>query len=70
MAVQLRAALRKNLEGWREGVHPPWRDVGGDVSLAFENGGAKLVLEPWEPIFPARLRQPWASHSASIFDAP
>ena len=70
MAVQPRAALRENLEGWQEDIHPPWRDVVGDVLLAFENVDPKLELEPWEPIFPARLRQTWASPSASFFDAP
>ena len=70
MAVQPRAALMESLKGWQEDVHPPWRDVVGDVSLPFENVDPKFELEPWEPILPARLRQPWASPSASFFDAP
>ena len=54
MAMGLRAALRETLKGWKEDIHPPWRDVVGDVALAFDDVDPTLELEPWEPIFPAR----------------
>ena len=54
MAMQLGAALRDTLEGWQADLHPPWRDVVGDVALAFGDVGPALELDLWEPIFPAR----------------
>ena len=71
--MQLRAALREMLEGWHEDIHPPWRDVIGDVSLAFDAVDAALELEPWEPIFPARRGRslpgaPAGAHMLRAFD--
>ncbi len=73
MAMQLRTALREMLEGWHEDIHPPWRDVIGDVSLAFDAVDAALALEPWEPIFPARRGRsfpgaPAGAHMLRAFD--
>lgn len=73
MAVQLRAALRETLEGWKEDIHPPWRDVIADVALGFEQVDAALELDPWEPIFPARRSRmfpgaPVRAHMLSAFD--
>ena len=73
MAMQLRAALRETLEGWREDIHPPWRDVIADAALGFEQVNATLELEPWEPIFPARRGRmfpgaPAGAHMLSAFD--
>lgn len=71
--MQLRAALREMLEGWHEDIHPPWRDVIGDVSLAFEDVAPTLALEPWEPIFPVRRGRsfpgaPAGAHMLRAFD--
>ena len=52
--MQLGAALRDTLEGWQADLHPPWRDVVGDVTLAVGDVDSTLEIEPWEPIFPAR----------------
>ena len=73
MTMQLRAALRETLKGWQENIHSPWRDIVGDVSLAFENVDSKLDLEPWEPIFPARRGRnfpgaPAGTHMLRAFD--
>ena len=73
MANRLRSALRETLEGWREDLHPPWREVAGDVSLAFEDVDPALELEPWEPIFPARRGKnfpgaPSGAHLLRAFD--
>ena len=71
--MQLKAALRKTLEGWHEDIPPPWRDVVGDVALGFEQVDATLELEPWEPIFPARRGRnfpgaPAGAHMLRAFD--
>ena len=73
MAIQLRAALRETLQGWHEDIHPPWRDVVGGVSLAFEDVDPALALEPWEPVFPARRGRrfpgaPAGAHMLRAFD--
>ena len=73
MANRLRSALRETLEGWQEDIHPPWRKVVGDVSLAFEDVDPKLEIEPWEPIFPARRNRhfpgaPSGAHMLRAFD--
>ena len=52
--MPLRTALRETLEGWQADIDPHWRDVVGDVDLAFDDVDPALELEPWEPIFPAR----------------
>ena len=71
--MNLGEALRETLEGWQADISPPWRDVVGDVSLAFENVDHKLELEPWEPIFPARRGRnfpgaPPGAHMLRAFD--
>jgi uracil-DNA glycosylase len=71
--MQLRSALRDNLEGWHGEIHPPWRDVVRTVSLAFDDVDPSLELEPWEPIFPARRGQifpgaPAGAHMLRAFD--
>ena len=73
MARRLKSALREALEGWQEDIHPPWRDVVGDVSLAFGDVDPTLELEPWEPIFPARRGRvfpgaPAGAHMLRAFD--
>ena len=73
MARRLKSALREALRGWQEDIHPPWRDVVGDVSLAFGDVDPTLELEPWEPIFPARRRRvfpgaPAGAHMLRAFD--
>ena len=71
--MQLRTALRETLEGWQADLPPPWRDVVDDVALGFEQVDPTLELEPWEPIFPARLGRtfpgaPAGAHMLSAFD--
>ncbi|MDE0204116.1 MAG: hypothetical protein OXK73_16975 [Rhodospirillaceae bacterium] len=71
--MQLRTALRETLEGWQGDLDPHWRDVVGDVDLAFDAVDPKLELEPWEPIFPARRGRtfpgaPAGAHMLRAFD--
>ena len=69
--MQLRAAFRETLKGWQEDFASPWRDVVGDISLAFGDVDPALELEPWEPIFPARRGRsfPGAPAGAHMFRA-
>ena len=71
--MQLGAALRDTLEGWQADLPPPWRDVVGDVALAFGDVDPALELDPWEPIFPARRGRafpgaPAGAHMLRAFD--
>ena len=71
--MPLRAALRETLEGWQADVDPLWRDVVGNVDLAFDDVDPALELKPWEPIFPARRCRtfpgaPAGSHMLRAFD--
>lgn len=73
MAMPLRTALRETLEGWQADVDPHWRDVVGDVELAFDDVDPALELEPWEPVFPARRGltfpgAPAGAHMLRAFD--
>lgn len=73
MAIRLRAALRETLRGWHQDIDPAWREVVRDVALAFDDVGAALELEPWEPIFPARRGRvfpgaPAGAHMLRAFD--
>ena len=73
MAKQLRTALRETLDGWQGDLDPLWRDVVGDVDLAFDAVDSALELEPWEPIFPARRGRtfpgaPAGAHMLRAFD--
>ncbi len=54
MAIRLVDALRETLEGWIEDIDPAWRPIVADVTLGFDDVDPDLMLEPWEPIFPAR----------------
>ena len=61
------------LEGWQGDVDPLWRDVLGNVDLAFDDVDSALELEPWEPIFPARRGRtfpgaPAGAHMLRAFD--
>ena len=71
--MQLTAALRETLDGWKADVDPLWRDVIRDVDLAFDDVDPALQLEPWEPIFPARRGRvfpgaPGRAHMLRAFD--
>ena len=71
--VRLKEALRETLEGWQEDAALPWRALAGGVELAFEAVDSALVLEPWEPIFPARRGRafpgaPPGAHMLRAFD--
>lgn len=54
MTIRLRDALRETLEGWIDDIDPAWRPVINGVTLGFDDVDPDLMLEPWEPIFPAR----------------
>jgi uracil-DNA glycosylase len=54
MPHRLVEAMREVLEGWQADLPMPWREVLDDVALGFGDMDEGLVLEPWEPIFPAR----------------
>ena len=73
MAMNLGEALRETLEGWQADISPPWREVVGDVVLDFKAVDPTLVLETWEPIFPARRGHvfpgaPSGAHMLRAFD--
>ena len=71
--MQLRAALRETLKGWQQDIASPWHEVVGDVALGFADVEARLELEPWEPILPARRGRrlpgaPAGAHMLRAFD--
>jgi uracil-DNA glycosylase len=59
------------LAGWREDLDPAWRDLVADAELGYDRVDQSLVLEPWEPVFPARRGRtyPGAPKGAHIFRA-
>jgi uracil-DNA glycosylase len=71
MRTGLRDAMRAVLADWRSDLDPAWRQVVEAVELAFDEIDADLVLEAWEPIFPARRGKlfPGAPRSAHLFRA-
>ena len=73
MAMQLRAALQENLEGWHDDIAPAWHAIVRDIKLAFDAVDPTLELEPWEPIFPTRRSRtfpgaPAGAHMLRAFD--
>lgn len=71
MSVALNDAMREVLADWSTDIDPKWRPVLADVELGFDRMDADLVLEPWEPVFPARRGRvfPGAPKGAHIFRA-
>jgi len=73
MAQALHEAMREILSGWRDDLEPAWRAVLGDVEPAHDAIDAALVLEAWEPVFPARRGRaypgaPKGAHMLRAFD--
>ncbi|MBN8993942.1 MAG: uracil-DNA glycosylase [Rhizobiales bacterium] len=63
--------MRDILAGWRDDLDAPWRRVVAGTELGFDAMDPALVLEPWEPVFPARRgrRYPGAPAGAHVFRA-
>jgi uracil-DNA glycosylase len=73
MPMPLRDALRETLEGWQSDLEPAWQPVAQGVALGFDAVDPSLMLEPWEPIFPARRGKkfpgaPPGAHMLRAFD--
>lgn len=73
MPIRLVDALRETLDGWIEDIDPAWRPIVEGVRLGFDDIDPDLMLEPWEPIFPARRGrvfpgQPKGAHMLRGFD--
>lgn len=73
MPSRLVDALRETLSGWQGDLAPAWATVLADVTLDFAAIDADLVIEPWEPIFPARRGKtfpgaPTGAHALRAFD--
>ena len=58
MTVSLRSALGETLDGWKTDLSPAWGQVLAGVEPDIDAVDAALTVEAWEPIFPARKRQP------------
>ncbi len=71
MATALNQAMREILDGWREDLDPAWLAAIGDAEPGYERIDPALVLEAWEPVFPARRERtyPGAPKGAHIFHA-
>jgi uracil-DNA glycosylase len=71
MTVTLRSALARILDGWAGDLDPSWADAIGGVDLDFDAIDPALVLEDWEPVFPARRgrRFPGAPPGAHVLRA-
>jgi uracil-DNA glycosylase len=54
MPMRLVDALSETVDGWINDLDPAWHPVVHDVTLGFDAVDPALMLEPWEPIFPAR----------------
>lgn len=74
MPVVLKDAMYDILAGWREDLSPSWRAIVQETRLGFDDMNPALMLEPWEPVFPARrgktfLGAPKNAHIFRAFDA-
>ncbi|WP_136661052.1 uracil-DNA glycosylase [Nitratireductor sp. XY-223] len=73
MPVRLVDALRETLSGWHDDLPAAWRAVLEDTELDLDGCDPDLMLEHWEPIFPARKRNafpgaPEGAHMLRAFD--
>ena len=71
MALSLDQAMREVLAGWRDDLDPAWLDAIGEAEPGYDRIDPALLLEPWEPVFPARRGRtyPGAPKGAHIFRA-
>ena len=65
--------MRETLQGWHRDIDPAWRGPLDGVCLAFDEVCPKLMIEPWEPIFPSRRDrhlpgEPEGAHMLRAFD--
>lgn len=65
MTISLRDALAETMRGWRNDLSPKWRTVLQGVTPDLNKIPTSLTLEPWEPIFPARKRDPNADEATN-----
>lgn len=73
MAARLSDAMREILDGWAHDLDPAWRGALGTVELGFDAMAPDLMIEPWEPVFPARKGRvfpgaPRGAHMLRAFD--
>lgn len=73
MPQPLSEAMREVLDGWRGDLPPVWQEVVRDVELDLGAIDPGLMIEPWEPIFPARRGRnfpgaPPGAHVLRAFD--
>lgn len=73
MVVELSSAMEESLAGWQNDLPSAWQDVLADVCLGFGDMAPDLMLELWEPIFPARRGKsfpgaPPGAHLLRAFD--
>lgn len=71
MAIALNQAMREILAGWRDDLDPAWLAAIGDAGPGYDRIDPALMLEAWEPVFPARRGRtyPGAPKGAHIFRA-
>lgn len=73
MPIRLVDALIETLADWQNDLPANWRTELGEISLGFDQCDTQLMLEHWEPIFPARRDKtfpgaPDGAHMLSAFD--
>lgn len=73
MAQALNEAMREILAGWRDDLDPRWQPVLAGVEPGYGDVDPSLMLEPWEPVFPARRGRvypgaPKGAHMLRAFD--
>lgn len=71
--MRLADAMAEILEGWQADLPDAWHRALGPVELGFSAMDPELVLEPWEPVFPARRGRvfpgaPKGAHMLAAYD--
>ena len=71
MAVALNQAMREVLAGWHSDLDAAWIKAIGDAEPGYDRIDPELMLEAWEPVFPARRGRtyPGAPKGAHMFRA-
>lgn len=71
MPVRLSVALREMLSDWQADLPTPWQSVLAGADLDLDGCDPDLMMDYWEPIFPARLGHvfPGAPKGAHVFRA-
>lgn len=73
MSIALRDAMREFLADWRADLDPAWQPIVSETELGFARMDPDLMLESWEPVFPARRENifpgaPEGAHFLRAFD--